>query len=144
MGGCGVRRAPALCLCGSNALYGRTVTAPRRVLIVDDHSAVREGLRSLIATIDELELVGEAADGAAAMRLARAHRPELVVLDHNLKGESGIELIADLRQAIPAARIVMFSLDASVRELAIAAGADAYVSKDASIGEILAALRIPG
>lgn len=114
------------------------------MLVVDDHAAVREGLRSLIATIDELELVGEAADGVAALELARAHRPEVVVVDNNMKGESGIELIADLRQTIPRARIVMFSLDASVRELAIAAGADAYVSKDASISELLAALRVFG
>lgn len=112
------------------------------MLIVDDHAAVREGLRSLIATIDELELVGEAADRAAALRLARAHKPDLVILDNNMKGGSGIELIADLRESNPGTRIVMFSLDASVRELAIAAGADAYVSKDASISEILAALRV--
>lgn len=114
------------------------------MLIVDDHAAVREGLKSLIATIGELELAGEAADGAAALRLARTQAPDIVVLDNNMKGGSGIELIADLRQTIPGARIVMFSLDASVRELAIAAGADAYVSKDAPVGEILAALRVSG
>ncbi len=112
-----------------------------RVLIVDDHAAVREGLKSLMREDPELEVVGEAADAEEGLRLARRHRPDIIVLDNEMHGRSGLALIPDLRAEVPSARIVMFSLESTVREQAIAAGAHTFITKDAPMGQILEALR---
>lgn len=116
-------------------------SARTRILIVDDHVAVREGLKSLIGEYDDLEIVGEAADAEEGLRLARRHHPDIIVLDNEMPGRSGIDVIRELRDGVPLARVVMFSLDGAVRERAIAAGAHAFVVKDAPMPEILAALR---
>lgn len=112
-----------------------------RVLVVDDHVAVREGLKSLIREDPELEVVGEAADAEEGLRLARRHRPDIIILDNEMRGRSGLALIPDLRADVPSARIVMFSLDSLVREQAIAAGAHTFITKDAPMRQILEALR---
>jgi len=112
-----------------------------RVLIVDDHLAVREGLKSLIKEEEDLEIVGEAADATEGLRLARRHQPGLIVLDNEMPGRSGIDALPAFRGEAPGARIVMFSLDTTVRERALAAGADMFVSKDAPMREILESLR---
>ena len=119
-------------------------SARTRILIVDDHAAVREGLKSLIDEYDDLEIVGEAADAEEGLRLARRHHPDVIVLDDEMPGRSGIEVIRELRDDVPLARVVMFSLDGAARERAIGSGAHAFVVKDAPMAEILAALRPEG
>lgn len=118
--------------------------ARTRILIVDDHAAVREGLKSLIGEYDDLEIVGEAADAEEGLRLARRHRPDIIVLDNEMPGRSGIDVIRELRDDVPLARIVMFSLDGAARERAIDAGAHAFIVKDAPMDQIIAALRPEG
>ncbi|HEU5287694.1 MAG TPA: response regulator transcription factor, partial [Candidatus Limnocylindria bacterium] len=115
--------------------------ARTRILVVDDHVAVREGLRSLIGEYDDLEIVGEAAGAEEGLRLARRHRPDVIVLDNEMPGRSGIDVVRELRDDVPLARIVMFSLDGAARERAIEAGAHTFIVKDAPMDEILAALR---
>ena len=110
------------------------------VLVVDDHPAVREGLRSLIRAEERLVFAGAASDAAEGLRLAHLHHPDVVILDNDMPGGSGLHLIHRLRTELPATKIVMFSLDSAVRERALGAGADTFVSKDASIEEILGAL----
>lgn len=115
--------------------------ARAQVLIIDDHAAVREGLKALIRGEEGLDVVGEAADPAEGLRLARRHQPDVIVLDNEMHTGSGLDLIPTLRAEVPAARIVMFSLDSSVRDRALAAGAHLFVAKDAPMAEILASLQ---
>jgi DNA-binding NarL/FixJ family response regulator len=115
--------------------------ARTRVLIVDDHLAVREGLKSLIKQEEALEVIGEAPDATEGLRLARRHQPEVIVLDNEMPVRSGIDALPAFRAEAPGARIVMFSLDGTARERALAAGAHMFVSKDAPMHEILASLK---
>ena len=125
-------------------MHARSLKAEQaraQVLIIDDHAAVREGLKALIRGEEALDVVGEAADPAEGLRLARRHQPDVIVLDNEMHTGSGLDLIPMLRAQVPAARIVMFSLDSSVRDRALAAGAHIFVAKDAPMTEILASLR---
>jgi two-component system invasion response regulator UvrY len=112
-----------------------------RVLIVDDHAIVRDGLRRLLASGGEHE-VGEAASGREALALARSFRPELVVLDLNLPGLGGLELLRRLVQ-VGAGRILVLSMHAEplYAKRALEAGAHGYLSKNAAPDEILTAVR---
>src|SRR6266850_1247014 len=122
----------------------RSTGSKVRVLVIDDHIAVREGLKSLIGEDDAMEVVGEAADADEGLRLARRHHPDVIVLDNEMPGRSGIQLLPALRANVPSAKLVMFSLDNAVRERALSAGAHAFVSKDAPMDQILEALRPHG
>jgi DNA-binding NarL/FixJ family response regulator len=112
-----------------------------RVIVIDDHLAVREGLKSLMRDDETLEVVGEAADAEEGLRLARRHQPDIILIDNEMPGGSGLELLPTLRAEVPSAKLVMFSLDGAVRERALAAGAHAFITKDAPIARILQALR---
>jgi two-component system, NarL family, invasion response regulator UvrY len=113
-----------------------------KILIVDDHPIVRAGLRRLIATAPEIEIL-EAADGKEALGVFRHQRPVLVILDLNLPGAGGLEVIARLKAADPAARILVLSMhdDPIHVTRALQAGAAGYVSKNAPPDEILEAIR---
>jgi len=113
-----------------------------RALIVDDHPIVRAGLRRLLAAIPEIE-VCEAASGKEALSIFRARRPDLVVLDLNLPGLGGIEVIARLKLADPGVHILVLSMhgDPLHATRALEAGAAGYISKNAAPEEILEAVR---
>jgi DNA-binding NarL/FixJ family response regulator len=113
-----------------------------RVLIVDDHPIVRAGLRRLLAAEPETE-VREAASGKEAVSVFREQRPTLVILDLNLPGIGGLEVIARLKIADPGARVLVLSMhDDHVHVTrALQAGAAGYVSKNAPPEEILEAIR---
>ena len=113
-----------------------------RILIVDDHAIVREGQRALIDTEPGMEVVGEAADGDQAVRLARSLRPDVILLDLAMPRKGGIEAIGEIKEEDPEARILVltsFAKDDKVYA-AIKAGALGYLMKDASPQEILAAI----
>ncbi len=114
---------------------------PLRVVIADDNASVREGLREVISAEDDLVLVGVAADGAEALRLITEHRPDLVVLDNEMPQRSGVEVLRAVHVTMPETAIVMFTLDDSVRETALAAGAAAVLPKDTPIDTLLSELR---
>jgi DNA-binding NarL/FixJ family response regulator len=105
---------------------------PLRLLLVDAHASVREGLRILLAETPDLLLVGEAADGRAAVALARALRPDVVLLDLALPGADGVATIRRLRAASPAARVLVLTGLAGRSQVrgALAAGATGYLLKD--------------
>lgn len=119
----------------------RRASGVPRVLVVDDHRAVRDGLRQLVATDPGLEIAGEAADADEALQLASAISPDVIVLDNEMPGRRGIDIVPELRTLVPSARIVMFSLDDGLRAAALRAGAAAFVAKDAPVDEVLHALR---
>ncbi len=113
-----------------------------KILIVDDHAVVREGIRRLLATIAGSE-VHEAATPEEALALARAIAPDIVVLDINLDGSSGLDLLQRLKAENAAQRVVMFTMhsEPSYAMRALKAGAAGYVSKSADAGELVTAVK---
>ena len=114
---------------------------PTRVLVADDHLAIREGIRSLLAPDDELLVVGEAADGIQASRMALELKPDLILLDNSMPGKTGLEVARELKALLPDASIVFLTLDPGIRDLALAVGAVAHISKDTAPQETLRILR---
>ena len=114
-----------------------------RLLVVDDEARVRQGLRMRLASEPDLEVVGEAGDGPAALHLALALRPDVVLLDLLLPGMDGIEATRLLQAAVPASSVVAFSVrdDATTRREATSAGAAAFVGKQEGPDLLLATIR---
>ncbi|QFU89343.1 response regulator transcription factor [Amycolatopsis sp. YIM 10] len=112
-----------------------------RLLIVDDHPVVRDGLSSLFGRDPEFEVVGEAADGAEAIRLAGALRPDVILMDLRMPGVDGVSATGEL--AAGGARVlVLTTYDSDSHVLpAIEAGATGYLLKDAPRDELLRAVR---
>jgi two-component system, NarL family, response regulator NreC len=114
-----------------------------RVLLVDDHAVVRAGLRLVLDRAGDMEVVGEAGSEERAVELARAHRPEVILLDVLLPGKGGIAAIPDLLEVSPGSHILMLSSSAAegtVRQ-ALDAGAQGYSIKRASDADVLTAIR---
>jgi len=123
----------------SSALSGEPTTAAR-VLVVDDHPKVRDGVRALLSTEPALRVVGEAASGDEALGLALVLRPDLIVLDHEMPGSRGLEVLPKLRVILPGAQVVMFTMASGIARQARIRGAAAVVPKDDFDG-LLATLR---
>jgi DNA-binding NarL/FixJ family response regulator len=116
--------------------------SPVRLLIVDDHPMVRDGLRARLAAAGHIEVVGEAGSAGEAIERAAACRPNLVLLDVGMKGITGIELAAMLIERDAALKVLMFSMydNPEYVQRALQAGAQGYVLKDAPAAEVLAAI----
>jgi two-component system, NarL family, nitrate/nitrite response regulator NarL len=116
--------------------------APIRVLLVDDHALVREGIRQALLG-PEFEVVGEAGNGTDALALAQRLRPDLVVLDISLPGESGIKTAARLRTETPEVRVLMLSVHDHPEYIleSARAGAHGYLRKDTLPEELRDAIR---
>ncbi len=115
----------------------------KRIMIVEDHNLLRQGLRSLVSTLPDFDVVGEARDGKEAVRLALSLIPDLVMMDLSMPGMNGIEATAQIKRRLPQVRVIAltaYKTDEYVRE-ALRAGADGYVLKDASYEELVLALR---
>jgi len=113
-----------------------------RVFIVDDHAVVREGLRALIGTEPGIEVAGEAADGCAAVAGIRSLHPDVILLDLVMPVKSGLEVIRDITQDDPQARILVLTSFADDDKVfpAIKAGALGYLLKDSLPQELLQAI----
>jgi len=122
---------------------GAPEPVPIRVLIADDQRVVREGLSMLVALIDDVEVVGVACDGAEAVRLAEAHRPDVILMDLRMPDLDGIGATAQLRERLPAARVLVLTTYADEDAIipALRAGARGYLTKDASAEQIETAIR---
>ena len=118
--------------------------ASTRLVIVDDHSLVRDGLRARLSVVPGLQVIGEAASGAEALRLAQADAPDLMLVDVGMRGMNGIELATVLRERHPLIRVLMLSMY-DTREYvlsAIRAGARGYVLKESPTEEIITAIGV--
>src|SRR5579875_4038100 len=116
---------------------------PIRVLIVDDHAVVRDGLGLLLETAPDIEVTGSAASAAEGIALARTLQPTVVLLDLIMPGMNGIEAIPPLKMALPDVRVLMLTsyVDGDLVAPALQAGADGYLLKTAAGDEVLGAVR---
>lgn len=114
-----------------------------RVLLADDHSIVRRGLRSLIETQPDIKVVAEASDGLEALRLCEEHLPDAVILDVAMPKLNGIEVAERVQKLQRSASVLILSMHADESYIirALAAGARAYLLKDATDEDLIPALR---
>lgn len=115
-----------------------------RLLLVDDHALVRDGLKARLASEHDIKVVGEAGDATATLQALDECHPNLVLMDIGMKGTNGIDLTALLLQRQPALAVIMLSMYDSTEyvQRALQVGARGYVLKDAPASDILTALRV--
>jgi DNA-binding NarL/FixJ family response regulator len=113
------------------------------VLLVEDHQIVRHGIKAMLERSGDFRVVGEAEDGAEAVRLCRQTSPQIVLMDLAMPGVNGIEATAEIVRNVPGSRVVFLSAvdDEGSVVKAIRAGARGFVLKRASLGDLLEALR---
>src|SRR5215218_3341071 len=121
----------------TSAPFGRL-----RVMLVDDHALVRSAVRQAI-TASDVELVGEAATAAEALALAPVLKPDILLLDIDLPGMNGVQLVQELAPRLPMTKIVMLTVSSAERDLieAVGRGAAGYLTKDLSPEALLRTLR---
>lgn len=114
------------------------MTGPVRVLLAEDHKLVRAGIRALLQTLPGVEVVAEAGNGREALRLAEAHRPDIVFMDIAMSGMNGLEATTRIARDLPGTRVIILSMHASEEYVlqALRAGASGYLLKDAGTAEL--------
>jgi two-component system response regulator NreC len=114
-----------------------------RTVVVDDHAVVRSGIKLLLEREEDIEVVGEAGNAKDAIFRARALKPDVILLDVVMPGQSGIEVLPELLKESPETRVLVLSMqdDPSYVREAFAAGANGYVLKEAADEEVVAAVR---
>ena len=114
-----------------------------KILIVDDHAIVRQGLRALIDKEEDMEVTAEAATGAEAIRLARERRPDVIVMDISMPDVNGIDATKSITAESPLVRVLALSMESDRRFVVevLKAGANGYVLKDAAFAELATATR---
>jgi DNA-binding NarL/FixJ family response regulator len=118
-------------------------SSPIRVVVVDDHALVREGVRALLGSVGDMEFVGEASNGVDALQVIDVVRPDVVLMDLHMPGLDGIEVTQQLSIIAPSTAVLVVSMlddDASVFA-ALRAGAKGYVLKGAETDELLRSIR---
>lgn len=114
-----------------------------RIVLADDHSVVRQGLRTLLEAEPDFSVVGEAGDGLEAIQLVERQRPDVLVLDLAMPGLGGIVVTRQVRQCSPKTRVVVLSMHGAEAYVidALIAGADAYVLKKSTSADLAQAIR---
>ena len=112
--------------------------AGMRIVIADDHTVVRQGIRGVLEEVDGVDVVGEAGDGVEALELVASLMPDVVVLDVNMPGKTGLEVTSELRDAANPVRVLILSMhdDPEYVLQAVRSGADGYVLKDVTPAEL--------
>lgn len=114
-----------------------------RIVIADDHTILREGLKQLLASAEGIEVVGEAVDGHAVMERVRNVEFDVLLLDLSMPGKSGMELIRQVKSERPRLRILVLSMHAEQQYAvrAVRAGASGYLTKESAATQLVAAIR---
>ena len=122
--------------------FAGNMNVPIRVLLVDDHIMMRQGLRSIITAYDHLEVVGEASDGAEAIELAQRLDPDVVVMDINMPKMDGIEATRRIKANQPTTVVIGLSVNQSIdtEHKMKAAGASAYLTKEGAVDTLCHAI----
>jgi DNA-binding NarL/FixJ family response regulator len=120
-----------------------TFAEPIRVLVVDDHALFRRGLEMVLEQEPDIEVVGEASDGAEAVEQAAETAPDVVLMDVRMPRQGGIDACTAIKDAVPSAKIIMLTISDEEADLydAIKAGAMGYLLKEISIEEVASAIR---
>jgi len=121
-------------------------TQPIRVILADDHTLVRAGIRALLEKLPDVEVLAEASDGREALKLAKTHEPEVILMDIAMPGLNGLEATARLFKELPKVRVIILSMhhnEEYVRR-ALKAGAAGYLLKKAATAELATALQRVG
>jgi DNA-binding NarL/FixJ family response regulator len=115
----------------------------RKLVIAEDHKILREGLKSLLKPVEDLEIVGEAPDGLEAIRCVERYQPELLLLDLSMPGMSGLAVIRDLKSRLPEIKILVLTIHESEEYVleSLRSGVNGYCLKDASYSELLVAIK---
>lgn len=115
-----------------------------RVILVDDHAMVREGLRLLLRTAPDIAVVGEAGDGVSAVTLARQVVPDIIVLDLDMPGGDGTAALREMGKALPQSRVLILTVHAEQEGLleVLDAGARGYLTKEAASRDLVEAIRV--
>lgn len=114
-----------------------------QILLVDDHTVLRDGLRSILDLESDIRVVGEAVSGEEVLKKVEEYRPDFILMDINLPGKNGIEVTSLVKSQYPNCRVLiltMFEHDEYLME-ALRAGADGYLLKDSSSEQVVAAIR---
>jgi DNA-binding NarL/FixJ family response regulator len=116
---------------------------PYRIVIAEDHTILREGLRAILSSDPEFEIAGEARDGREAMRCVETSRPDLVLMDLSMPRTNGLEAIKEIKKQNPEIRVVALTVHKTEEYIleALKGGADGYVLKDATQSELVAAIK---
>ena len=120
-----------------------SATKPVRLLVVDDHHIVRQGLIALLTTVPEMRVVAEASDGQQAVELYRQHQPDVTLMDLRMNTMNGVETTRAIRAEFPNARIIVLTTFDGDEDIyrALQAGARGYLLKGMDTEELLAAIR---
>ena len=129
-----------------NAPDSRSATPPpgrARILLIDDHAILREGLAALIGLESDMEVVGHAGSVVDGVAIAQSLEPDLIITDISLPGATGVQGIVELRRRCPRARLVVLTVHNTEEYIraALSSGADGYVLKDATRNELIHGLR---
>jgi DNA-binding NarL/FixJ family response regulator len=118
-------------------------TEPYRILLADDHPVVRHGLRASLRSLPGVEICGKATTGREAIELAKALRPDLVVLDLSMPEMNGVEAARAIRKALPGTEVMFLTLHISeeIARVALGSGARGYVTKSDPHSELIAAVQ---
>jgi DNA-binding NarL/FixJ family response regulator len=116
---------------------------PIRILVVDDHHVVRQGLIALLKTVPEISVVAEGSDGEQAIELFRKHSPDVTIMDLRMPKKSGVEAITEIRREVPGARVIVLTTFDGDEDIyrALQAGAKGYLLKDMFGEELIEAIR---
>lgn len=119
------------------------MSQPIRVLIVDDHTLFRSGLKSLLQRHEEFEIVGEAGDGLEGVKRAKSLKPEVVLLDLHMPGMSGLEAVRIISEDVPDARVLMLTVSEDEEDLlqTLRSGAAGYLLKNVETEFLIDAIR---
>ncbi|WP_455387951.1 response regulator [Petrachloros mirabilis] len=114
-----------------------------RVILADDHALVRQGIRSLLEKLDDVEVIGEVNDGREALELSKTTQPDIVIMDITMPGLSGLEAVSRMKKACPTTRVIMLSMHGGEEyfQQALDSGAAGYLLKDADQLELELAIR---
>ncbi len=119
------------------------MTHPARILLADDHAVLRSGLRLLLTSQNEFDVIGEASSGTETLSLAEQLQPDLILLDLSMPALGGLDALPTLRKLVPSARILILTMhdDPHYLRQALKHGASGYVLKKAADAELLSAMR---